>query len=234
MSRIRSIKPEFWTSEQVMECSTNARLLFIGLWNFCDDAGRHPAAPKQIKALVFPADPFTTADIAGMLDELSTNGLIHLYTVDGKEYFEVDGWHHQKIDRPQKPKFPAPSELVRERSSNDRDGTQNSEGNTEGKERTETIVSGADAPNVFVLDARQALWSEGLAVLSKMTGKPAPACKSLLGRWLKATNDDAQKVRATILRAAEQDVAEAVSWIEAALAAPPTNWRDDPLYRNVQ
>lgn len=31
MARIRSIKPEFWVSEQIGECSTNARLTFIGL-----------------------------------------------------------------------------------------------------------------------------------------------------------------------------------------------------------
>ena len=31
MARIRSIKPEFWVSEQVAECSTSARLTFVGL-----------------------------------------------------------------------------------------------------------------------------------------------------------------------------------------------------------
>lgn len=100
--------------------------------------------------------------------------------------------------------------------------------------RTETNVSGADAPNVVVFDARKALFDDGLAVLSKLTGKPVDKCRSLVGKWLKATNDDAQKVRATIMRAAEQDVAEAVSWIEATLVTPPTDWRDDPIYRNVQ
>ena len=108
MSRIRTIKPEFWSSEQVMECSPNARLAFIGMWNFCDDHGRHPWAPKQIKALVFPGDSFTSDDIAAMLGELASNGLIIRYAVDGKEYFQVTGWHHQKIDKPQKPRFPVP------------------------------------------------------------------------------------------------------------------------------
>lgn len=108
MARIRTIKPEFWTSEQVMECSPNARLAFIGIWNFCDDAGRMPASAKQIKALVFPSDDFTSANVRGMLDELERNGLVRLYVVDGKEFLAVTGWHHQKIDRPQKPKTPEP------------------------------------------------------------------------------------------------------------------------------
>lgn len=37
MSSYRAVKLEFWTSDQVMSCSREARLLFIGLWNFCDD-----------------------------------------------------------------------------------------------------------------------------------------------------------------------------------------------------
>lgn len=108
MARIRSIKPEFWTSEQVMECSTNARLLFIGLWNFCDDAGRMVASDKRIKASIFPSDDFTAENVRRMLVELSSNGLILLYVVDDKEYLQVTGWHHQKIDRPQKSKIPDP------------------------------------------------------------------------------------------------------------------------------
>jgi len=108
MARIRTIKPEFWTSAQVLECSTNVRLLFVGLWNFSDDAGRHPDSPKQCKAEVFPADDFTLADVRGMIDELSENGLIVRYVHGGKGYFYIPGWHHQRIDKPQKPKYPDP------------------------------------------------------------------------------------------------------------------------------
>jgi len=116
MARIRSIKPEFWSSEQVMECSPMARLLFVGLWNFCDDAGRHPFSPRQIKALVFPADDFSSENILGMLDELSSNGLIDIYVVENRKYLQVTGWRHQKIDRPQPPRFPGP---IVDGSSND-------------------------------------------------------------------------------------------------------------------
>ena len=108
MARIRSIKPEFWSSEQVMECSPNARLLFIGIWNFADDAGRIPNSAKTIKAQVLPGDDISTEIIRGMIDELSANGLLMPYTVDGKEYLLITGWHHQKIDKPQRPKYPPP------------------------------------------------------------------------------------------------------------------------------
>ena len=101
MARIRSIKPEFWSSEQVMECSPMARLLFIGLWNFCDDAGNHVNSERTIKAQVFPGDDITSADVRRMLDELSSNDLIACYVHEGKDYLHVTGWKkHQRIDRP--------------------------------------------------------------------------------------------------------------------------------------
>lgn len=123
MPRIRSIKPEFWTSEQVLECSTNARLLFIGLWNFCDDAGRHKFSPKTIKAEIFPSDDFSSENILGMLQELSRNRLIKTYAVENVGYLQVTGWRHQRIDKPQTPKFPDPTDdepdLFQDHSTND-------------------------------------------------------------------------------------------------------------------
>lgn len=100
MARIRSVKPEFWTAEQVMELSRDARLAFIGLWNFCDDAGIHPASEKTLKAELFPGDDLTSADVRRMIDELLANGLLTEYEIEGKGYWQVTGWHHQKIDQP--------------------------------------------------------------------------------------------------------------------------------------
>ncbi|WP_255631306.1 hypothetical protein [Caballeronia sp. dw_19] len=100
MARIRSIKPEFWTSAQVMDLSIPARLLFIGLWNFCDDAGIHPASEKRLKAEVFPADDVSVSDVRGLIAELERVGLLTEYAIDNESYWQVTGWHHQKIDQP--------------------------------------------------------------------------------------------------------------------------------------
>lgn len=100
MARIRSIKPEFWTAEQVMELSRDARLLFIGLWNFCDDAGIHPAKVKTLKAEVFPSDDLTAADVRRLIDECISMGLVIEYEIEDETYWQVTGWHHQKIDQP--------------------------------------------------------------------------------------------------------------------------------------
>lgn len=144
MSRIRTVKPDFWTSAQVIECSPNARLLFIGLWNFCDDKGRHPASAKQAKAEVFPADDISIENVARLIDELSTNGLIARYHVDDTEYFYVTGWRHQKIDRPQEPKYPEPldEDSTNVRSVKDRIGREGKV--TESREAKDISVRGKE------------------------------------------------------------------------------------------
>lgn len=107
MARIRTIKPEFWTSEQIADCSPIARLLFIGMWNFCDDGGNHPASCRTLKMQIFPGDDFTTADIEGFVAELVSADLLVEYEAEGKRYWNVTGWKHQKIEKPSY-KYPRP------------------------------------------------------------------------------------------------------------------------------
>lgn len=99
MPRIRSIKPQFWTSEQVADCSPNARLLFVGLWNFADDYGVHPASVARLKMEVFPSDQFEKTEVRALVDELLEVGLLKEYEVRGERYWLVTGWEkHQKPD----------------------------------------------------------------------------------------------------------------------------------------
>lgn len=143
MPRIRTVKPEFWTSDQVLECSRNARLLFLGLWNFCDDEGRHAWKPRQCKAEVFPGDDdLSVADVEAMMEELEGHGLICRYTDPDDVsacYFYVTGWHHQRIDKPQPAKHPSP---FQDHSGND---TGTLPPDRKGKER-KGKDSGAGAP----------------------------------------------------------------------------------------
>ena len=90
-----------------MECSPTARLLFIGLWNFCDDGGNHPASTKTLKAEVFPGDDISASAVQQLVAELVAQGLLIEYQSAGKAYWHVTGWHHQKIEKPTI-KFPAP------------------------------------------------------------------------------------------------------------------------------
>jgi hypothetical protein len=111
--RIRSIKPEFWTSEDVAVLDWPTRLLFIGLWSYVDDNGVGRDNPKLIKADLFPLedDPRETlATVSRGLQALCGGGQIDRYIVDGKPYLYVNAWEsHQRIDRPNKARYPLPT-----------------------------------------------------------------------------------------------------------------------------
>jgi len=111
MARIRSIKPGFFTSEDVAELPLRARLTWIGLWTHCDDQGRAKDNVKLIKAAVWPLDQVTLSDIEDDLATLAKCGRIVRYEVDGKNYLAVTNWHdHQSPNRPTRSKLPPPPE----------------------------------------------------------------------------------------------------------------------------
>lgn len=101
MARIRTIKPEFWTSPQIVGCSLPARLAFIGLLSFCDDNGIHPASASRLRMQVFPEDAIGDDEIRNLVAELIRPGLVATYSVGDEVFWCVTGWtRHQKIDRP--------------------------------------------------------------------------------------------------------------------------------------
>jgi uncharacterized phage protein (TIGR02220 family) len=106
MARIRTIKPDFWTDEQLTECSMSARLLFIGMWNFADDNGNLNRSPKKIKMQVFPAD---LVDCEPLIQELIAHGRIIEYSVNEELFLHIKGFKkHQVINRPSASSIPEP------------------------------------------------------------------------------------------------------------------------------
>jgi hypothetical protein len=111
VARIRTIKPEFFTSLTIADLPLTARLTFIGLWTHVDDAGRCVDDPRLIKAAVWPLDDRTAADIETDLKLLSESSLITRYMLNRKRYLAVTGWdEHQRINRPTPSKLPAPEQ----------------------------------------------------------------------------------------------------------------------------
>lgn len=106
MARIRTIKPEFWTDEDLSEVSEPACLLALGLLNYADDEGYFNANPKLIKASVFPLrEP--SVPITVQLRELSDCGYISLFsTSDGKNFGVINNFQkHQVINKPKESKI---------------------------------------------------------------------------------------------------------------------------------
>ena len=97
MSRIRTLKPEFFRSESVAACTVPARLTYLGLWTEADDAGRGVANARTICGALWALDDNVThCDVEAHLIELETTGHIRLYVVDGKRLFQIERWaEHQ-------------------------------------------------------------------------------------------------------------------------------------------
>lgn len=93
--RIRTIKPGFFTHEEIADLSPLARLMFIGLWCMADVAGRLEDRPKRIKVEILPYDK---ADPDALLNEIQGRGFITRYEVEGVRVIQVENFEkHQRI-----------------------------------------------------------------------------------------------------------------------------------------
>lgn len=123
MARIRSIKPEFWSSESITNLSREARLVYIGLWCFADDEGRFRAQIGVLAGQLFPEDDDgrevverALAELSGALSEDSVSPqsqpMVELYIgPDGHHYGQIVAWaRHQRINRPTPSSIPGPND----------------------------------------------------------------------------------------------------------------------------
>ena len=96
MARIRTIKPDFFTSEDIVSLSPLARLLFISTWLEADREGRFVWRPKNLKLRYLPGD---NCDIDALTEELLDAGLVVTYGVNGQTYAEIPSFtRHQVIN----------------------------------------------------------------------------------------------------------------------------------------
>lgn len=103
MPRKRIIDPEFWSDEEIGKWPFEARLFYIGLWNFADDEGRLKAHPSLLKSQIFPYE--TEVDIETLKNIVS--GKVDWYSVDNSQYGNILNFlKYQRIDRPTPSKIP--------------------------------------------------------------------------------------------------------------------------------
>jgi hypothetical protein len=104
MARIRTIKPEFFTSDDICALSPLARLLYVGLWCEADRDGRLVWTPGVLKRRYLPDD---SCDIEALCAELVTRGLVRLYG-DGLACIPSFARHQHVNVREAQSKLPAP------------------------------------------------------------------------------------------------------------------------------
>lgn len=119
MARIRTIKPEFFTSEDIVALSPLARLLYIAIWCEADKEGRMAWKPRTFKLRYFPGD---ACDIEALAAELVESGLVVLYG-DGLAYVPSFAKHQHINPRESASTLPTPETGTR-RDASARVGTR--------------------------------------------------------------------------------------------------------------
>lgn len=101
MGRIRTIKPDFFTDEELFDLEKESglpiRVAFSGLWTQADREGRLKWRPRKLKTQILPYDD---VDFSRVLDALRTRGFIVKYRDDNGNLY---GWipsfkEHQYIN----------------------------------------------------------------------------------------------------------------------------------------
>ncbi|MCP4932959.1 MAG: hypothetical protein GY927_01855 [bacterium] len=96
MSRIRTIKPEFFNSYDVACLTPLSRLFYAYLWTESDRAGLLDWKPNNFRMRFFPTDGYDINEIAG---ELIKQGLVIIHDIDGDKICEIPGFtKHQVIN----------------------------------------------------------------------------------------------------------------------------------------
>jgi hypothetical protein len=108
MARIRSIKPTFFRSRSVKSLSSDAKLVWIGLWTAADDEGRLLDEVGILGGDLW-ALSLSASKLDRILSDLDATGRIVRYEIAGQRYIQVTNWvEHQKINRPTYSLLPPP------------------------------------------------------------------------------------------------------------------------------
>lgn len=199
MARIRTVKPEFFTSEQIVELSPMARLFFIATWCEADREGRMTWRPRTFKLRYFPADD---CDIDALARELIASGLVVPYG-DGLAYIPSFARHQHVNPREAQSSLPDPKDARASDASARVSDAQG--GRKEGKEGKEGNGAGANAP-----DPKKVFWDQAIALVGEKN-------RSRIGKLCSQHGEDA--VAAAVAKTAMKQPANPCAYIAELLKA---------------
>lgn len=180
MARIRTVKPGFWTHEDLSELPPEVHMLAAALLCYADDEGYFNANPKLVKAGCLPLRE-DSVSTHGALKQLEKVGFIEVRTgTDGKVYGRICKFvEHQRINRPTPSKIKALWPLTEDSVSPHNKSSEHSHPEEEGKGRERNTPSerpqksGASDPSEIPIPAGHSeaeVYQYGKAVLGKNAG----------------------------------------------------------------
>lgn len=112
--RIRSTKPEFWSSKTIASVSWDARLVLKALESYVDDNGVGKDDLELIVTDTFRREAIregsrVLARVSEAISELTKANLVTRYEADDEELLYIERWNKlQRVDKPQRGRFPRP------------------------------------------------------------------------------------------------------------------------------
>lgn len=191
MSRIRTIKPDFFLNDSMADLPPLDRILFIGLWTQADREGRLEDRSRKIKAAILPYDDH---DVDVALTRLQEKTFIKRYTIKECNYIQINNFlkHQYPNIKEQISTIPAPS-LHGTSTPRLRKGT------IKGKEGKGTIEKVLILPEWLPLEE----YNSFIEMRTKLNKKPTENAKELLIKKLdklrQEGNDPKQVLQESIM-----------------------------------
>ncbi|WEM00078.1 MULTISPECIES: hypothetical protein [Delftia] len=211
MARIRTIKPEFFTSEDIVSLSPLARLFYVSLWCEADREGRLEWKPKTFKLRYLPGD---NCDVDVLGTELTDAGLVVLYEIDGKTYAEIPTFAKHQIINNRESESLIPARVHHA-------STTRESGRKEGKEGKERNDASRD------LSLFDAFWKTYPKKVGKDDARKAfdkrKPDQPLVDRMLKAVETQAQSEQ--WLKDGGQYIPNPATWLNQG------RWDDEPVLK---
>lgn len=112
MARIRTVKPEFFTSPDIAKLSYPARLLYIAMWCWADDYGKGETNLNGLLGLAFPeSDDLDRKDLQRLCKEVQCGCKVIFYMVNERAYYAIPSWDdHQRTQRKADSRIPGPED----------------------------------------------------------------------------------------------------------------------------
>lgn len=117
MARIRTIKPQFFTDEDLQDLEAAnpgayCMMVFAGLWGHCSKDGVFEWRPRTLKLSILPFLPFEMTDTLGLLVEA---GFIRRFSVGEKQYGYIPTFSdHQRISGKEAQASPSLPQYIQE------------------------------------------------------------------------------------------------------------------------
>jgi hypothetical protein len=143
VARIRTIKPEFFTSADICGLPPLARLLYIALWCEADREGRLVWSPRTFKIRYLPED---TCQIDKLCELLVSAGLVLTYDADGQTLGFIPSFAaHQAVNNRESESrlTPPPEDLTRQARVRHASGTRDDAAKGKGREGKGTEGKGS-------------------------------------------------------------------------------------------